>query len=186
VKDEQVFVLPHIFIPGDEIRARSKADNVPYDLWLAQGFIRATPGNQVDYGFIRKAINDLGRVYNIKEISYDRWNSHGIARDLEGDGFKLSPIGQGFQSMNAPTSELLSLVRAGKLRHGGHPVLAWMADCMTVKQDPAGNIKPEKPDRNKNKKRIDGIAATIDALSLVISDKPAPASIYETERLAWI
>ena len=184
-KKDEVFVLPQIFLPGDELHERSKADNVPYDLWAAQGLIHITPGKQVDYGFIRKTVNDLGRLYNIREVSYDRWNSHSLVKELEGDGFRMSPIGQGYQSMNAPTAELLALVRGGKLRHGGHPVLSWMADCMTVKQDPAGNIKPEKPDRMKNKKRIDGIAATINALSLLIAHGPETVSIYETEGLSW-
>jgi len=51
------------------------------------------------------------------------------------------------------------------LRHGGNPVLRWMADCVEVMQDPAGNIKPAKPDRRKSSKRIDGIAALVNAMS---------------------
>jgi len=169
MRDDCVYVVPHLFIPGDEIHKRAKADNVPYDLWVTQGFLHITPGNQVDYGFIRQTINDLGRLYNIKEIAYDPWGANKLAIELKGDGFEMSEIRQGYKSLSEPTSELLSLVRSGKLRHGGHPVLSWMADCMTVTQDPAGNIKPVKVHRLQSKKRIDGIAATINALSLIIS-----------------
>jgi phage terminase large subunit-like protein len=35
---------------------------------------------------------------------------------------------------------------------------------MEVKQDPAGNIKPAKPDRGKSGKRIDGVVALIMAI----------------------
>ncbi len=90
-----------------------------------------------------------------------------------GDGLTMVPIGQGYQSMNAPTSELLAMVLDGRLQHGGNPALAWMADCMTVRQDPAGNVKPAKPDRMKSKNRIDGISATIDALARLIVCKAA-------------
>ena len=183
-KDDDVFILPKIFIPSDGIQKRAKADNVPYDLWTAQGFVTLTPGSQVDYEFVRKTITDLSRIYNIREIGYDRWNAAHIVQQLTDDGLTMIPIGQGFQSMNAPTAELLAMVKDHTLRHGGNPALAWMADCMTVKQDPAGNVKPVKPDRMKSKKRIDGMVATINALARLIVQEARKPSIYETERLA--
>jgi phage terminase large subunit-like protein len=76
-------------------------------------------------------------------------------------------FGQGYSSMSAPTKELLSMVLAKKIRHGGNRVLRWMADSMEVKQDPAGNIKPCKPDRGKTGKRIDGIVALVMAVDRV-------------------
>jgi len=166
--DGKCFVLPHFFIPGDDLRERSRKDNVPYDLWVSQGLIHVTPGNQVDYEFVRKTINDLSKLYDIREIGFDRWNATQIVQNLMDDGLTMVPIGQGYQSMNAPTAELLAMVKDGRLQHGGNPVLNWMADCMTVKQDPAGNVKPSKPDRMKSKNRIDGIAAIVDALARVI------------------
>lgn len=172
-KDGLYYLVPHLFVPGDELRNRARRDNVPYDLWASQGFVHITPGNQVDYEFVRKTIRDLAKIYNIREIGYDRWNATQIVQQLTDDGLNMVPIGQGYQSMNAPTSELLAMVKGGTLRHGGHPVMSWMADCMTVKQDPAGNVKPAKPDRMKSKKRIDGIVAAIDALARVIVHKEA-------------
>lgn len=185
-KDERYYLQPHFWVPEENIQARARKDNVPYDQWVAQGYIRLTPGNEVDYRFIRKTINDLARLYDIREIGYDRWNATQIVQQLVDDGLTMVPIGQGYRSMNAPTSEFLSLVRSGRLRHGGNPVLNWMADCMTVKQDPAGNIKPAKPDRMKSSKRIDGIVAAIDALArlIVSSDRPA-GSVYD-ERPAFL
>ncbi|MEP6538675.1 MAG: terminase TerL endonuclease subunit [Bryobacteraceae bacterium] len=57
------------------------------------------------------------------------------------------------------------------MRHGGNPVLRWMADSMDVKQDPAGNMKPVKPDRGKSGKRINGIVALIMAVDRVIRNE---------------
>jgi len=61
-----------------------------------------------------------------------------------GDGFTMAQFGQGFSSMTAPTKELLGLVLGQRNNHGGHPVLHWMASNVAVKQDPAGNLKPDK------------------------------------------
>ena len=89
----------------------------------------------------------------------------------------MVPFGQGYASMSSPTKELLNIVIAKQIRHGGNPVLRWMADSMTVKQDPAGNIKPVKPDRGKSGKRIDGIVALIMALDRLVRN--------ENVRSAW-
>ncbi len=63
--------------------------------------------------------------------------------------------------MSPPTKEFLALLRSGRLRHGNHPVLAWMASNLAVLQDPADNLKPA---RDKSADRIDGIVALIMAL----------------------
>ena len=60
--------------------------------------------------------------------------------------------------MTAPTKELEKLVVSGKLRHGGHPVLRWMASNVAVELDAAGNLKPSK---KRSTERIDGIVAAI-------------------------
>jgi phage terminase large subunit-like protein len=55
-----------------------------------------------------------------------------------------------------------------KLRHGNHPVLNWMASCMQLQYDRKDNCQPTKPERMKSAKRIDGIAATVTALSRML------------------
>ena len=47
------------------------------------------------------------------------------------------------------------------LGHAGHPVLRWNASNVAVRQDPAGNIKPDK---ERSHERIDGISALVNAL----------------------
>jgi phage terminase large subunit-like protein len=92
-----------------------------------------------------------------------------LCTDLQNEGVvvteQLIPMGQGFASMNAPTKELLTLLMQKKIRHGGNPVLEWMASNVAVKQDPAGNLKPDK---SKSTERIDGIVAMIMALDRAI------------------
>ena len=63
--------------------------------------------------------------------------------------------------MSAPTKEFYRLLMEGKIIHGGHPVLRWMAGNVVVDTDPAGNIKVTKA---KSKEKIDGIVAAIMAL----------------------
>ena len=89
------YCLPQFWIPAHDQAMRSKRDRVPYDLWVSQGLVHATEGNQVDYGFVRKNIADLAKLYDIREIGYDRWGATRIIQDLTADGLTMIPIGQG-------------------------------------------------------------------------------------------
>lgn len=169
-------ILPYFWIPEANMKERIIRDKVPYDAWTRDGFIEATEGNVIDYGVIRKRINELGRIYNIKEIGHDPWNATQLSLELDGDGFTMVPIRQGFASLSSPTKELMNLVLSKKIKHGGNPVLRWMADNMVVKQDPAGNIKPDK---SKSTEKIDGIVALIMAIDRATRHKEDKKSVYE-------
>ena len=179
--------LPHFWIPAHDLAMRSKRDRVPYDLWVSQGIVHATAGNQVDYGFVRKTVGDLAKLYDIREIGYDRWNATQIIQGLTDDGLTMVPIGQGYASMSAPTKELLRLVMSQKVRHGANPVLGWMADNLAVKQDPSDSVKPSKPDRRKSTSRIDGIVAGVNALArMIVTREDKKSSAYQTHGIRTV
>lgn len=179
-KDPLLYALVYIFVPGHELNERARRDRVPFDVWASQGSIHITPGNQVDYSYVRKTIHDCAKLYNIREVGYDRWNATQLVQELRDEGLEMVPIGQGFQSMNVPCSELLARVKGETFRHGGHEPIGWMADCMAVRQDPAGNIKPSKPDRATSSKRIDGMVAILNAMAREVVDE-ASQSIYNCD-----
>ncbi len=157
--DDTIYdVLAYFWIPCDNIAARVRRDRVPYDVWVREGLIYATEGNVIHYAAIRAKIDELAQKYDIRELGFDRWGATQMTQELQDSGMEVVPIGQGFASMSAPTKELLNLVLSKRLRHGGNPVLRWMADNVRVSQDAAGNLKPDKA---KSTERIDGISALI-------------------------
>src|SRR5690606_37421099 len=46
-------VLPYFFVPVENAPARERKDKVHYKQWIQEGYITATPGNIIDYDFIR-------------------------------------------------------------------------------------------------------------------------------------
>ncbi len=173
--------LPYFWIPAENMVERARKDRVPYDVWVRQGHMRATPGNVIDYGVIEKDAIELKEKFNIREVAFDRWGAIQISQRLEAAGFTMVGFGQGFASMSPPTKELLRLTLDRQIAHGGHPVLRWMADNVMVTQDPAGNLKP---DRQKSREKIDGIVAAIMGLDRAIRHgATAPGSIYEQRGL---
>jgi phage terminase large subunit-like protein len=160
-EEEQHTWLARFWIPKDNIVEKSRQDRVNYEAWVRLGFVNATEGNVIDYGFITKEIVELGEKYDIQEIPFDRWGAVQISQELAARGFTMVGFGQGFQSMSSPTKDLLRLVLGGRLRHGKNPVLRWMADNVMVSTDAAGNVKMNK---QKSRSRIDGMIAGVMAL----------------------
>jgi phage terminase large subunit-like protein len=120
-----------------------------------------TPGDCLDYDFIKAQVFKDATQYQIQRIGYDPWTGLQIAVQLEMEGLSLIPVRQGYASLSSPSKLLERLVIDGELNHGGHPVLRWMADNVMVETDANENIKPSK---KKSTEKIDGIAALVNAL----------------------
>jgi len=164
--------VPFFWIPGDNIEERGLRDRVPYREWVDAGLITATEGNVIHYDAIRGKILELQEIVNIRELAFDRWGATQLSQQLDDAGLTVIPFGQGYASMSPPTKQLLALCLERRLRHGGNPVLRWMADNMVVKTDPAANVKPDK---EKSTEKIDGMVAMIMALDRADRHEERPA-----------
>lgn len=154
-------LLPHFWIPEEKMLVKIRKENINYDKWVAEGYVTVTPGNVIDYDFVKADILRIVADYDLRTSAYDRWNSSQTIIDLQNEGMECNPFGQGYGSMSAPTKEFEKLVLTEKIEHFGNPVLWWMLASTLVKTDPAGNIKPDK---EKSTQKIDGIVASIMAL----------------------
>lgn len=177
--------LLRFYCPQDTVTARSQKDRVPYDAWVRDGWMIATPGNVIDYDFIREDVKAAGKIVDLREIGYDKWNAIQLATQLEGDGFTMAEMRQGYQTMSEPSKEFEKLIVSKGLGHGDNPVLRWMVSNAAVRQDPNGNIAPDKSGGAKektarNSRKIDGVVASIMALGRAIVQPEPTASVYET------
>ena len=84
--------------------------------------------------------------------------------------------------MNAPTKKLEEVVLSGRMAHGGHLVLRWMAGNVSIEKDAADNWKPSK---KRSRERIDGLVALIMGLERATRHEPFTGSyfFYETHEL---
>lgn len=164
------------WLPADSIAAREQRDQVPYRQWAADGWLRLTEGDVIDYGEIEDAIiRDHGR-FQLKRLMADPWNATKTCLDLKAKGVPVEFIRQGFLSLSGPTKELERLVLSRKIRHFANPVLRWNVSHAIAEKDAAGNIKLSK---RKSNGRIDGLAAAVNAIAAYLTDPKAQASVYE-------
>ena len=175
----EYIVVPHFWIPEETLKTRVRRDHVPYDEWAGRGLVHLTEGNTVDYAAMRRKIVELGQEYRIQEIAADDWNATETLQMLEWEGFTVLTFGQGYRSMSPAMKRTYQLFLEGRLRHGGNPVLRWMAGNVVAQMDAAENIKPNK---EKSRERIDGIVALIMAVDRCVRHEEAEepqGSVYD-------
>lgn len=180
--DEKYIMLPYFWVPEETIPKRVQQTSVPYDNWVAQGYVKATPGNVIDYAYIQNTIGELSYKYHIREIAFDRWGSNMLVERLSEMGLTVVPFGQGYKDMSPASRAFYEELMKGNIIHGGNPVMKWMCGNVVIEQDPAGNIKPTKA---KSKDKIDGVVAAIMALDRCIRHENEE-SVYDNRGLLWI
>lgn len=180
-------VLPFFFMAEDrvpEIAQRLGPMGATFKQWVREGFIETNPGNVVDYTAIEKKIIWADEVFSVREINPDPFNFQKLAQQIEPLGMKVVSVPQSYGKLSPPTKHLREKVLEGKVRHGGHPVLAWNIACCTTVQNFDGDIKLKKIKRNIESVRIDGAAALVNAMSSAMLYESAFSSPAGLE-LSW-
>lgn len=157
-------LLPFYFCPEETADIRERKEKQPYVTWSKAGLVTLTPGASIDYRYIRKRVNELDKIYKIRQIGYDPWNATQITQQLaEEDGIDMVEFRQGTVSMNAPMKQMMTLVIDRKVVHGGNKVLRWNMNNLAANSDPSGNVRPDK---KHSFEKIDGAVASIMAIGM--------------------
>ena len=170
------------WVPQDNILKRAQKDRVPYDAWVRDGWLRATPGPVVDYDVIERDILGIADTFKIKEIAFDEFNATQMATHLIGHGFTMVEYRQSFGRLSEATKELLKMIKGKEAEFKKHPVARWMASNLALAENSYGDIRP---DRKKSTEKIDGIAGAVMALDRMIRHDSG-GSVYDSEDLKVI
>lgn len=162
-------ILPHFWIPEENIDQRAGQDQRMIRNFAERGFVALTRGNEVDVAELSEGIIDICSEHECVHIGFDPWNSTGVTQRLKELGMPehvLVKMPQSFGTYNEPFKKLLTFLGNGKFRHDGNEVLRWMASNTTHREDASGNIRPDK---GKSAEKIDGVCAMLMGLSLAIT-----------------
>jgi phage terminase large subunit-like protein len=165
------------WIPEDSMKERVKRDGVPYDRWLNQGYIHATPGNVVDYDFVEARLLAANQQYNIPSGGSDPWNSRMLTQRLIQRGLDIVEIPQNMKHLSPAMKMVEQLMKSGRMTHEKNPVARWCWGNMVIVADGNENIKPMK---NKAIERIDLTVALIIAMATaMLFEEIDTTSVYE-------
>jgi len=163
----EVELVSRFWLPSERLEDLQRQLQVPLAQWAREGYLKLTEGDAIDYDAIEKQVLADCRHFDVQWIGYDRMFAGQLVQNVDRDtrrGVKVTPISQTFLGLSPACKELDRLLLEQRFRHGGHPILRWMAGCVETIADGNDNYRPTKPDRKKSQARIDGIAATVMAL----------------------
>lgn len=174
---DRVMLHVRLWCPESKLYDETNRYREQYQAWARDGWLMTTPGNAIDYEQIEAQIAEDARHFNIQEVAIDRlFQGYQTAMRLqEHHGLTVAACGMGYMSMAGPCAEFERRLLEKKIHHGGHPVMRWMANNVAVREDPAGN---KKPDKASSQGKIDGIVATLLALDRVMRNTTT-TSVYE-------
>jgi phage terminase large subunit-like protein len=163
----EVELVSRFWLPSERLEELQRHLQVPLAQWVREGFISLTEGDAIDYDTIEKQVLADCRTFDVQWIGYDRMFAGQLVQNVDRDtkrGVKVTPISQTFLGLGPACKELDRLMLTDAVRHGGNPVLRWMAGCVETIADGNDNYRPTKPSRHQSQARIDGVAATVMAL----------------------
>jgi phage terminase large subunit-like protein len=172
------YAIFEAWIPDEGIKQRVAKDHVAYDKWVNQKFIHATPGNAVDYDFIKATITQLSLKYDLIMLGTDPWNSRMLTQELMKNDVRVTEIAQTMAGMSPSMKHIEKLLLKKELLHEKNPVARWCFGNISVAIDGNENIKPMK---NKSIERIDVIVSMINAMAVAMENEME--SVYEERGL---
>ncbi|MFE9335265.1 terminase large subunit [Streptomyces sp. NPDC007063] len=162
----EIELMPHFWLPEERLDELQQKLGVPLQQWADEGWLTLTEGDAIDYPTIEKRVlRDVLRL-DMQRISYDRMFAGQLVQrvDEKARGVDVLPVAQTYLGMSPGSKELERLLREGRIRHGGNPILRWHASCAEVITDGNDNVRPVKPDRYVSSSRVDGIHASVMAI----------------------
>jgi len=176
-------VIPRFWAPRESVSERARQDRRKMMNYAIQtGEITLTDGNVLDIEYLVGDIFLFLQQYDVQGVGFDPWNAEAVIQILTNQmGFDIGrcyKLKQGYDTYNQPFKRLKEDLAAGKFVHPGNIVLSWMAENTAQKEDPSGNIRPNK---GASGDKIDGISATLMGLALAIRKGHASPSPYEID-----
>ncbi len=173
------YLFDKSYIPEDRVK---KIRNTLYDECIARGHLIQTKGEAIHYPQIEKEILESSKIFRIQEILYDPWSATGFAQNLAAERLNLVEFKQNTSNLSEPTKTMDALIRQGKIRHNGSPLLRWAFANIVCKYDAADNVFPRK---THERLKIDPAIALIMSLASW-TQKEKKVSVYESRGIKSI
>lgn len=181
-RDGEFYTWGRYWVPESAVHQRTERGSVPYRSWVDQGLIQVTDGDVTDYAVVERDILADCERFQPLEIAYDTWNATDLANRLVAAGLPLVQFIQGARSFQPGFQALERAYIAGKLHHGGDPVLTWNASNLVPRRDDNMNLKPDK---KRSADKIDGMVCLLMAMARATVDTDS-RSVYEGQGLTVI
>ncbi len=194
--DDPAHILWRFWLPEAGLERLDQFHDGKFTRWARQGWITVTEGSVIDYDRVIADVAEDARDFRIVAADCDEWsmwpviNRIGDALGLDVEQGEITAYRNTYDRMSAGMTDLMGTVKRGLLRHHGNPVARFCFDQCEVRHaayDP-NLIRPEKPERGRDKARIDAVPTAAMAVNAWKSREGAEPfrSAYEDGKLMVI
>jgi phage terminase large subunit-like protein len=135
--------------------------------WARQGWLTVTDGSVIDYDRVVADMALDAATFKIVAADCDEWSMWPIinriasAIGLDPDSGEVTAYKNTYDRMSPGMTDLMGLVKRDMMRHHANPVARLCFDMCEVRHAPydPNLVRPEKPERARDKSRIDAVPA---------------------------
>lgn len=162
--DEFMYFFVKYYLP--EAALQEKRFKERYSEWRRMGCLTVTPGNVTDYDYILNDLMQLREWFYLQKVGYDDWNATQFVINATEKGMPMEPVSQSIGNFNRPTKELERLILSYRAKFDNNIITRHCFRNVVMARDRNGNTKPSK---QYEEKKIDGVIASLMALSAYLS-----------------
>lgn len=176
--DEHIYSMGMYWIPEELLEKKINEDKIPYDIWIEKGWMRTCPGRKIHARCVTEWFLEIQNKYDIYiyKVGYDGWSATYWVEEMK-DAFgkpTMLEVRQGKKTLSNPMKLLKADLESKIINYNNNPVDKWCLANTAKDEDRNGNIQPIKT--SKATRRIDGLAALLDAYVVLVNER----DIYES------
>lgn len=171
-KDDMYYVFDRSYIPEETVRS---SRNDLYEDCISKGFLIQTKGAAIYYPTLSSQVKEDQRKFKISDVMVDPWNSLEFSQRLMAEHIETTEFRMNVGNFSEPTKQFDALIRSGKVRHNGSPLLRWCLGNVVCTYDALDNVLPKKSHKAL---KIDPVVAIIMGLAGLLQDS-SKESVYE-------
>jgi phage terminase large subunit-like protein len=116
--------------PADTLKARALADKAPYDVWVEQGWLNASPGSRIRFDFVAQRVAQLTQDFDVQGIAYDPYAYDKFREEVDAIGVEVEqiPHPQGGKRRSKASEKKIEAAKAAGLPE---PQGLWMPGSVT-------------------------------------------------------
>ncbi len=162
-------LLWRFWLPEGAIPNLDKRNGGIITQWARDGWITVTDGDVLDFQRVYADIESDAREFEILGGDADQWSSDPVIQEVQGrtDIQEIFSYKNDYTHMSPGMHSIMDLVKQGKFRHHGNPVARWCFDNVQARVAPFDPdvIRPDKPNRMSDARRIDAVPAAVMAIN---------------------
>lgn len=166
---ESCDVTWRFWAPETAVKRLDKAHDGMFTRFAQDGWLTVTEGDVLDFQRVYADVESDAQRYVILGGDADRWSSDPVIQEIESRTYvqEIFAYGNDFIHLSDGMHRVFEMVTQGKFRHHGNPLARFCFESCDAKVSTADPdlIRPDKPDRTVNAKRIDAVPAAIMAVN---------------------